>query len=80
MKLTGRTVAAARELLSWSQQDLAEASGVSKRTIARFELGEAIAEMNIEKIKQACELRGIVFLNGDSPGARLDFTKQLIMP
>ncbi|MEM8760247.1 MAG: helix-turn-helix transcriptional regulator, partial [Pseudomonadota bacterium] len=33
-------IAAARALLGWSRQDLAERAGVSLRTLARFEGGE----------------------------------------
>lgn len=80
MKVTPRNVAAARELLKWSQQQLADAAGLSKKTVNRFELGEAIAEDSIAKMREALEDRGIVFLNGDSPGARLDFSRQIKLP
>lgn len=73
-KLSIREIKAARALLGWSQDDLAERSGVSAPTIGRLEAeggeigGRAETE---EKIRRALEKAGIEFLNGDQPGVRL---------
>ena len=68
---------AARALLGWSQEELASASGVSKPTIARLELGESGTVGGYvgtrEKLKAALEAAGVIFVeeNGEGPGVRL---------
>ena len=68
---------AARALLGWSQDQLAEKSGVSKPTIARLELGSS---GNIggyastqAKLRAALETAGVIFVeqNGEGPGVRM---------
>lgn len=65
---------AARALISWSQPQLAEASGTSVSTIRDFETGKRspIAN-NIAAIKSALEAAGVIFVpdNGEGPGVRL---------
>lgn len=76
MKLTGKQVTAARDLLGITQAELAEAIGVERKTIARFEAG--LAEpwaSNRDKIQAELERRGIEFSNGSGIGVRLDFAK-----
>ena len=83
MKLSGKQVAASRELLGLTQAELAEASGLSLQTIFKFETGKAYPyPASIEKIRRELERRGIEFTNGDSPpstgngiGIRLNFDK-----
>ena len=73
-KLSIREIKAARALLGWSQDDLAERSGVSAPTIGRLEAdgGEIGGRAETEqKIRRALEKAGIEFLNGDQPGVRL---------
>jgi DNA-binding XRE family transcriptional regulator len=74
MKISIRQMKAARALLSWSQDDLAEKSGVSKPTIARLETEDGelkgYAATRI-KIISAFGEAGIKFLNGGEPGVRL---------
>jgi predicted transcriptional regulator len=75
-KLSIRQVKAARELLAWSQETLAEKSGVSLPTIQRLEAksGELGGrEETREKIYAALEKAGIVFIdeNGGGSGVRL---------
>jgi DNA-binding XRE family transcriptional regulator len=70
--LTPRHVSAARGLLQMTQAELAAAAGVDKKTIQSFEGGKhALRPTRVEAIKSALERRGVVFLNGDSPGVRL---------
>lgn len=71
-----RQVKAARALLAWSQDDLADKSGVSKPTIARLETVDGqlggFAETR-RKIIAAMETAGVIFIdeNGEGPGVRL---------
>jgi transcriptional regulator with XRE-family HTH domain len=53
----------ARAALDWSQHDLAKASGVSWRTISRFESGEAIMPKRVQALREAFEARGLVFID-----------------
>lgn len=58
-------ISAARGLLSWSKSDLSTASGVSERTIARFEAGEGdITASKLEQLEVALEAQGIEFIDG----------------
>ena len=76
MKFSGRQVAAARELLGLSQTELATATGVARRTIIRFETGEAELKPATLKIIEAELLRrGIEFTNGDGAGVRIHYAK-----
>jgi transcriptional regulator with XRE-family HTH domain len=74
--VTVRQVKAARVLLGWSQDDLAEKSGVSKPTIGRLESREGEFggyEDTRTAIIEALQSAGIIFIdgNGDGPGVRL---------
>ncbi len=65
---------AARALLEWSQERLANASGVSIPTIKRLEaqsdeLGGR--EDTAAKIVTALRAAGVEFTNGDQPGVRM---------
>jgi transcriptional regulator with XRE-family HTH domain len=66
-------VRAARGLIGWTQQDLADASGIPKRTIARIELGGAPQRRTILAVQEALEKAGVSFIasNGGGPGVRL---------
>ncbi len=72
--ITTRHIKAARALLAWSQETLAERSGVSIPTIKRLEAEDGTlggrAETS-EKIRKALQAAGIEFTNGDAPGVRL---------
>jgi transcriptional regulator with XRE-family HTH domain len=49
-------------MLGWSQQQLAERSGVGRRTVAEFEKGgERVSEPSIAAMREALELAGIRF-------------------
>ena len=76
MRFSGKQVAAARELLGLTQEELAAAAGVSFRTISRFERGEVEPRReSLKKIEAELERRGIEFTNGDGIGVRLKFAK-----
>ena len=69
-------IRAGRALLSWSQGELAETSGVSVTTIKRMEKGSGVAAAhheNVQRIQRALETAGVEFIpeNGGGPGVRL---------
>lgn len=51
----------ARAALKWSFEDLAEAAGVSRMTVARFESGKDIAGDSLEAMQAALESHGVQF-------------------
>jgi len=53
----------ARAALDWSQSDLAAASGVSWRTISRFEAGEPILPARVKALRHALEAEGVLFID-----------------
>jgi len=53
----------ARTALDWTLTDLAEASGVSRRTVARFEAGEPVLPMRVKALRHALEAKGILFID-----------------
>lgn len=53
----------ARAVLDWSQRDLAAASGVSWRTILRFETGEEVMPARIKALRHALEAEGVLFID-----------------
>jgi predicted transcriptional regulator len=72
-KLSIRQLKAARELVAWSQEDLAEKSGVSLPTIQRLEAADGDLggrPVTGEKIVAALEKAGVEFLD-DGQGVRL---------
>ena len=55
---------AARSLIGWSQDKLAEASKVAKATIANFEAGKRSPyERTLDDIQSALEGAGVAFIN-----------------
>ena len=60
--ISAAQIRAARGLLDWSQGDLAEASAVSRRTIAAIERGNHGAfETNLLALRESLEAAGILF-------------------
>ncbi len=82
MKLTAKHVVSARALLGMSQAELAEAAGLDRTTIIRFETetGPPLKEDSLYRVQGALEDHGIEFLNSGSPGVRYrperDITKK----
>jgi DNA-binding transcriptional regulator YiaG len=69
-------VRAARALLRWSAQDLADVSGIGVATIRRMEVTEGVPSGQIRSllaIQSALEAAGVEFVGSpsDSPGVRL---------
>lgn len=64
----------ARAMLGWSQEELAEASNLTRQTIAAFENETRIpGPNNLLAIRVALEQGGVLFIekNGGGPGVRL---------
>lgn len=58
---------AARALLGWRQEDLAQAAGVGLATLARMEQGAGVVQGNfstVMKLQSTLQLQGVCFLNG----------------
>ena len=77
--LTGSQIRAARALLKWSGQELADRCGVSYPAIQRAERVDDMPNMqsrNLAAIKSALEAGGVLFIDGPysgsgGPGVRL---------
>lgn len=54
----------ARAGLGWTLDDLAEASGVGRRTVAKFEAGGNVAPESVAKLQAALITGGAAFTNG----------------
>ena len=79
VKIDGRHVIAARNLLRMTQQELADAASVAKQTVMRIENNQTVPHQGtIEALRAALERRGIEFMNGDSPGVRLHGDRAVI--
>ena len=76
IKIQGRAITAARDLLKLTQQELAKACKISNTTLSRIE-GEAIQPRadTIRKIAMELTRRGIEFTNGTGLGVRVDFKR-----
>ena len=72
--LTSAQCRAARALLDWSQQKLADASRVGNATIRNFESSKTAPQnATLEVLQRAFEDAGVIFIdeNGEGPGVRL---------
>lgn len=59
----------ARAALDWSLAELSAASGVSKRTILRFEKGVSVLPETVKAVRHAFEKEGVLFVdNGRMTG------------
>lgn len=68
---------AARAALGLSQEDIAERSGLGKRTILRIERDERVSVRTLQLVQQALEKEGVEFVasgDGHGPGLRLPLT------
>lgn len=76
MKISGKQVTAARNLLGITQVELATAATVDPSTVLRFELGQIEPQRgSLKKILSELERRGIEFTNGTGIGVRLNYEK-----
>jgi transcriptional regulator with XRE-family HTH domain len=58
----------ARAGLDWTLDDLADASGVARRTIAKFEAGGNVLPEKVEALRQCFVGQGVEFINGKRTG------------
>ena len=77
--LTPAQLRAARAIVGWSREDLAEKSGMSAQAIREFELGSSDPKMGtVQKWRRALEAAGVQFIDADDasgPGVRLRSAK-----
>lgn len=67
---------AARDLLSWKQEDLSKRAGINRATLADFERGIRNLKVDtLEKVVEAFEESGIRFEN-DKVKYRIDLLKE----
>jgi transcriptional regulator with XRE-family HTH domain len=76
LKVSIRQVKAARALLAWSQERLAEEANISIPTIKRLEAADGLLTGRVGTTNKICEAlgaAGIEFIeeNGGGPGVRL---------
>jgi predicted transcriptional regulator len=72
--ITSAQCRAARGLLDWTQQDLADRAGVGIVTVRQVEAGVSDPRRStLEVIRRALETAGVQFIdeNGGGPGVRL---------
>lgn len=65
---------AARGLINWSQQQLADAARVGVVTVRQFETGASQPRnATLDVLQRALEAAGVIFVaeNGEGPGVRL---------
>jgi transcriptional regulator with XRE-family HTH domain len=63
---------AARALIDWSREALAEASRVGLRTLVDFERGaRKPRDVTLDALRRALESAGVEFTNGVEPGVKL---------
>jgi ribosome-binding protein aMBF1 (putative translation factor) len=69
--ITSDQIRAARALLRWSAQKLADESGVSWKTIQRMETADSLPTVslgNVIKARGILELAGVEFIDEDTSG------------
>jgi transcriptional regulator with XRE-family HTH domain len=70
--ITASQCRAARGLLDWTQQELADAARVGVATVRLFESEATETRLaTLAVLRHAFELAGVEFTNGDQPGVRL---------
>jgi transcriptional regulator with XRE-family HTH domain len=72
--ITGAQIRAARALLRWSAEALAERSRLGVATIRRAEATDGhpnLTAANVAAVQAALESAGVVFENDHGPGVRL---------
>lgn len=74
MEITRDQCRGARALLEWTQDRLAEAAGVAKKTLADFEAGKRTPyDRTLADIRRALEAAGIQFIPENGGGAGIRF-------
>ncbi len=65
--ITAHQTRAARALLGWTQEMLADRAAVSLTALKRMESvnGERVYESTVDRVRRALEAEGIVFIHSD---------------
>ncbi len=65
--ITAHQTRAARALLGWTQETLADRAAVSLTALKRMESvnGERVYESTVDRVRRALEAAGIVFIHSD---------------
>lgn len=66
----GEAIRAARQARRWTQEDLAQQSGVSRPTVARLEAGRGVSTTTLTKLAEALNLRVQLLQYGEVAGLR----------
>jgi transcriptional regulator with XRE-family HTH domain len=63
----------ARAAVGWGVRELAEKASVTANTVTRIENGSDARQSTMDRLQQALEAAGVVFIdeNGGGPGVRL---------
>ena len=72
--LTSDQIRAARALLRWSAQDLANKADIGISTVQRMENAKGVPSAsgkNLEAVQRTFERAGVEFTNSEAPGVRL---------
>ena len=73
MTITAAQLKAARQLLGWSQDDVAAASGLETITIVHFEQGkQAPSRAVLAEIRMTLQAAGVEFTSADAAGVKLE--------
>ena len=79
MALTmGAQLRAARALLGLEKETLAKLAGVSSATLRKFEAVDGTLDARtstLRALEAVFTARGVEFIDGDKPGARLDLSR-----
>jgi hypothetical protein len=72
-KITGTQIRAARAIVRWSANELAEQAQIGVMTVRRAEAADDVPPLipnNLDAIQNALEEAGVEFIGGELPGVR----------
>ncbi len=72
-KVTGAQIRAARAIVRWSANELAEQAQIGVMTVRRAEAADDVPNLipnNLDAIQTALEEAGVEFIDGELPGVR----------
>lgn len=76
MMISPRQIRAARALLDWSQQELADQAVISLNSLKRFESSQGDPRLStLQSIQRALEKAGVEFIPADNKGEGVRMAK-----